>query len=103
MKKDLTISELKLRLDGVPRPRLIDVRNPDEFASGHIPGAENHPLGQLDTAIPGVEPTEDVLVVCHSGMRSNQACQKLADRYPRLYNVLGGTAAWIAAGHPIQR
>lgn len=80
---------------------LIDVRTPDEFASGHIEGAVNIPVeeisGRLDE-IPGDAP---IVVYCRSGNRSAAAARILTDAgYAPVYD-LGGIQDWVAEGLPI--
>lgn len=80
--------------------RLIDVREPDEYTGGHIPGAENIPLGELPQRLPN--PDERVIVVCASGGRSARAAQLLTDLGVRdVANVLGGTHAYAREGRPL--
>ena len=87
---------------------LIDVRTPMEFCEVHADGARNVPLDTLDpasvmqrrTASPG----HPVYVVCRSGGRSKQACEKfIAAEFADIVNVEGGTLAWIEAGLPVVR
>ncbi len=81
---------------------LLDVRTPEEFASGHIHGAVNIPvesLGNHLSEIPGGQP---IVVYCHSGNRSAKAAQILAQAgYTSLYD-LGGLNHWIAQGLPVE-
>lgn len=83
--------------------RLIDVREPREFAAGHAAGARNIPLGQLGARLGDIPAAGPVLLICRSGNRSGQA-QELLRRQGRTntYNVTGGTAAWQAAGLPLE-
>ncbi len=90
------------RANGTAVP-LIDVRQPDEYDAGHVPGARSIPLGEV-VARAGEVPTEGpVYVICQSGGRS----QRAADYYQSLgidiYNVAGGTKAWADAGHDLAR
>ena len=81
---------------------LVDVRTPDEFATGHIHGAVNIPLDTLETRLNEVPRTEPVVVYCHSGNRSAKAVQILANAdYTRIYD-LGGINAWSEQGFPIE-
>jgi phage shock protein E len=80
---------------------LIDVRTPEEFASGHIDGSVNIPVeemhGRLDD-IPGDAP---IVVYCRSGNRSAAAARILTDAgYAPVYD-LGGIQDWVAEGLPI--
>jgi rhodanese-related sulfurtransferase len=77
---------------------LIDVRTPAEFAAGHASGARNVPLDRLDPqGLP-----RDVLVICQSGARSRQACERLAAAGLEPVDVAGGTSGWVAAGLPLE-
>lgn len=86
---------------------LIDVRTPAEFAEIHADLARNVPLETFDPA--GVLRTypatqRPLYVICRSGMRAKQACQKLvAAGLSNVVNVDGGTLAWAEAGLPVVR
>ena len=70
---------------------IIDVRTVEEFNTGHISGATNIPLDQIDT----VDKEAVIIVYCRSGVRSAEAAQKLADMgYTSLYNLDGGLINW---------
>lgn len=79
---------------------VLDVRNPDEYVAGHVPGAVLIPLGELGERWEEV-PEGDVLVICRSGARSARAVQALNQAGRTTTNVAGGTLAWIEAGHEI--
>lgn len=83
-------------------PVLIDVREPDEYASGHVRGAANIPLGQLRCRMSNVPSVPDVYVICQSGRRSAQATEFLTTEGVSAINVDGGTAAWMQAGLPTE-
>jgi rhodanese-related sulfurtransferase len=78
--------------------RLIDVRQPDEFADGHIPGAVLVPLADVPDQLEAFSPTETNYLVCRSGARSMRAAEYLADRGFDVDNVIGGTLAWQNSG-----
>ncbi len=82
---------------------LVDVREPDEFASGHVPGARLVPLAQVPAALDSLPRDEPVYLICHSGGRSAQAGHYLAQQGLDARNVDGGTSGWIAAGYPVER
>ncbi|MEV6833067.1 rhodanese-like domain-containing protein [Streptomyces sp. NPDC051133] len=85
---------------------VIDVRTPGEYAGGHIPGALNIPLDHLGSALPGIRTAAErgeVLVVCASGARSASACRTLAENGVRSATLAGGTGAWAAQGHALDR
>ena len=84
-------------------PLLIDVRTPEEFAEGRVPGAKNVPLDTLGSQVEALKSEErEIYVVCRSGGRSARAADLLARRGIRAVNVEGGTLAWQAAGEPIE-
>ncbi len=82
--------------------RLIDVRTAEEFADGHVPGAVNVPLDQLDARMGEIPRDEDVYIICQSGRRSARAVLTLTAAGLRPIDVTGGTSAWIAAGYPTE-
>jgi len=81
---------------------LVDVREPEEWASGHAPGAVHVPLGALaGEASRFVGQT--VLTVCRSGARSARAARTLQQEGVEVANVAGGMAGWAQVGLPIVR
>jgi rhodanese-related sulfurtransferase len=78
---------------------LIDVREPQEWATGHAPQAEHLPLGLLTPeAVPQDRP---VIAICRSGNRSGKAADALAAAGVRVHNLAGGMKAWAHAGLPV--
>ncbi len=76
-------------------PALIDVREPYEFAAGHVPSAVNIPLGSLPRRTADLDPTAETLLICQSGNRSKRAARQLAKAgFADAYSVRGGTLAW---------
>jgi len=86
---------------------LIDVRTPVEYREVHIAFARNVPLDRLDPAAVQRERTapngDPLYVVCRSGSRGRQACDKLLAAGLHVVNVEGGTLAWADAGLPVVR
>lgn len=88
-------------------PNLVDVRRPDEFAAGHIPGARLLPLDQFFA--PGVldrlalRPGDEVGVYCRSGTRSSVAFWILQDQGVKARNYLGSMLDWQASGREVER
>ncbi|MER7585728.1 rhodanese-like domain-containing protein [Kitasatospora sp. NPDC097691] len=82
---------------------LLDVREADEFAAGHAPGALHQPLIALvaGAPLPAAVAGRAVLVLCRSGHRSQHATELLAQRGVRALNVTGGMRAWARAGLPV--
>lgn len=77
------------------RMRLIDVREPHEYAQGHVPGAASIPLGQLPQRLSDVSLSDTVYVICQSGNRSKEAAEILASRGVNVVSVEEGTSGWI--------
>jgi rhodanese-related sulfurtransferase len=86
---------------------LIDVRTPAEFNEVHVRFARNVPLDQLEkTSIASSRngATQPLYVICQSGGRAKQACEKLIRAgHLNVVNIEGGTKAWDAAGLPVVR
>lgn len=84
---------------------LIDVRGPGEYAAIHAEGAENIPLDRIDAAaVAHLDAHQPAYLICKSGARSQLAVHRLHQLgFHQLYNVIGGTEAWAAAGLPIAR
>ncbi len=75
--------------------QIIDVREPQEFEDGHIPGAKLIPLGQLDSRYQEIDPDQQAVIVCRSGGRSSVACDFLSRvGYQNIHNLMGGMNAW---------
>jgi len=73
----------------------IDVRTPEEYGSGHIPGAKSIPLQHLTNHLSEIPHNTPVYLYCHSGGRSAKAATILARQgFTNIHNVLGGIVAW---------
>ncbi|HEX3629143.1 MAG TPA: rhodanese-like domain-containing protein [Candidatus Dormibacteraeota bacterium] len=100
----LTVVDLERQLKQPGKPFVLDVREPWEFAQGHVPDAQLVPLGELELRIGEVPRDRPVAVVCQSGQRSLAAAAYLIARgYREVANVDGGTTAWVKQGFPISR
>jgi rhodanese-related sulfurtransferase len=85
---------------------VLDVREPDEYKSGHLLNAKSIPLGKLRERIGEMERYRDkpIVVVCRSGNRSATACALLGrDGFAQVYNLAGGVTAWQKASLPLER
>ena len=82
---------------------VIDVREPDEYGGGHVPGAVNIPLADVRERSAELRGADTVYVICQSGRRSTFACDALESLGITSVNVAGGTTAWIAASLPVQQ
>ena len=103
--EQISVAELRRMIEEEPDLQVLDVRRPAEFNAGHAPRASNAPLSprlreeaaRLDTARP-------LAVICAGGYRSSAATSLLQPLgFRRLYNVEGGTGAWLAAGLPVEK
>ncbi len=84
---------------------IIDVREPVEFAGGHIDQAINISVEKLKQSTQAIDlyKGQNLLLVCQSGTRSTQACKQLAKSgFPNLFNLGGGMLAWEDAKLPIR-
>jgi rhodanese-related sulfurtransferase len=109
------VTTLDRRIDAVTLERLLaedadvrvlDVRTPAEFESAHIPGAYNVPLDTLGEHAAELERhlSEPVMLVCKSGSRANQACEKLAATGMANLHILdGGMQSWDDGRRPVRR
>jgi rhodanese-related sulfurtransferase len=83
---------------------LVDVREPEEYAQGHAPGATLIPLGQLEQRLSELGSRKDrpIALICRSGSRSGKA-QVLLEKagFTKAVNVEGGMNAWSQAGLPV--
>ena len=99
---ETTVAELVANLAARP-VQVVDVREPDEWATGAIPGSVLMPMGEvwarhheLDTSIP-------VVTVCHSGVRSLfSAAELLAAGFTDVRSLAGGMVAWFEAGQDLE-
>ena len=90
----VTVAELAAKLDK-GNPALIDVREPYEFAAGHVKGARNIPLGQLASRLGKLDPAAETYVICQSGHRSSTAVREMKRAgFTHAHSVKGGTSAW---------
>jgi glyoxylase-like metal-dependent hydrolase (beta-lactamase superfamily II)/rhodanese-related sulfurtransferase len=87
-----------------PRARIIDVREQEEWAAGHLSGAALLPQADLASRLDELPHDEDLLVVCAGGVRSRRATGFLQGAgFERVFSLEGGTDAWREAGQPLDR
>ncbi len=102
MHQTLDAVTLRSMLDRGDPPVVVDVRTAEEFSHGAIAGARHIELGTLPARIGELDPQAPIVLVCHSGMRSAQACTYLAQRgFALTYNLGGGIVGWEKAGLPL--
>ncbi len=84
--------------------QLIDVRETDEFADGHLPNTVNIPLSELEERYGEIGSDSPIVLVCARGGRSAQAAEYMAAQgYTNLYNLMGGTLGYISAGYTVEK
>ncbi|UCD32494.1 MAG: rhodanese-like domain-containing protein [Desulfobacterales bacterium] len=96
---DMTVQELKQFIEAKKEKdyAIVDVRQPIEYAEGHIPGATFIPLNDLVADFSGLPQNKDMIFYCHSGGRSVAAALMASEALARdnkIYNLVGGIMAW---------
>jgi len=100
----LSVEEYRAQFNGNGSHFLLDVRSPEEFQSGHVPGAKNIPLNVLTSQVGGLPADKPIVVVCRSGNRSRMGAIMLQQAgIESVYNLSGGTQAWQRADLPLNR
>ena len=94
MMKTISPEEVLKMLDEGKEINIIDVRQPDEVATGKISIAQNIPLGLLEFRMNELDKNLEYIMVCHSGGRSAQAAMFLEDQGYKAVNMNGGMLAW---------
>jgi rhodanese-related sulfurtransferase len=80
---------------------LLDVREDDEWARGHAPGARHIPMGEVPARLAELDADARLFVICHVGGRSQRVAQYLAQHGYKPANVSGGMLAWAGAGRAV--
>ncbi|MBM7569028.1 sulfurtransferase TusA family protein [Paenibacillus sacheonensis] len=87
--------ELRKKLSDGEKLTIVDVREPAEYAFCRIPGAESIPLGDLEERINELDPSQEYVLVCRSGNRSDLACHYLAENgFIKVINAVQGMNEW---------
>ena len=93
---------LALPQSGEQAPFVLDVRAPEEFVTGHVPGAVNIPYDQVAARLAEVPKDKDVVLYCRSGRRAAMAAEVLAGNgYAHLQHLEGDIMAWQAQQRPV--
>lgn len=96
---EIDVDELAERL--AHGATVIDVRQPDEYAAGHVPGAVLVPLATVGDELSRFRADGPTYVICQAGARSMRACELAAGEGFDVVNIAGGTGAWVAAGFDV--
>jgi rhodanese-related sulfurtransferase len=99
---EVSVAELAAILEADPTTLVLDVRNPDEYAAGRVPGAVLMPLHTVPVRVQDIPRDRPVYLVCAVGGRSGQAAAWLEPQGYDVVNVAGGTQAWVMAGFPVE-
>lgn len=95
--RNITAEELKSELNKKNK-QFIDVRNKGEFKPDHIQQFKNIPLKKISKETQSLPKDQEVIVICQTGIRSNEACKKLKKMgFEQVVNVKGGMSAWHRA------
>lgn len=98
----ITAAEAKEKADS-GKVQVIDVRTPGEYAGGHVPNAINIPHMSVVSRKGELATDKELVFICQMGSRSALACEFAASLgFNDLYNVEGGTEAWIKAGYGVE-
>jgi len=104
--QELSIEQVKQKLEARETLRLIDVREGEEYARGHVPGAESLCKGILERDIEKLvpDPETPVVLYCGGGFRSALAAENLQRMgYKKVWSMWGGWRGWTEAGFPIEK
>jgi adenylyltransferase/sulfurtransferase len=105
MSYTITVRGLKDRLDKGDQVFLLDVREPHEFSMAKIEGSTLIPLGTLPQSLNQLDPTDEIVALCHKGMRSADAVGFLLQQgFSDVKNLIGGIDAWsVEIDHSVPR
>lgn len=94
----VSAAELNEKMKAPKRPLVVDVRQPEEFRTGHIIGAKLIPLGELGRRMKELPKDKEIVCVCASGSRSRSATKMLLGAGYNAINMNGGMLTWARAG-----
>lgn len=101
--EQISVQQTNAALDAAGHRQFVDVRRPAEFNSAHARTAINLPLDSLARDVDKLDPRVPTYVICQGGYRSSAGTSILENAgFEKIFNVTGGTAAWIAAGLPVE-
>jgi rhodanese-related sulfurtransferase len=99
----ISATELQALRQSGNAPAVVDVRTPEEYATGHVPGAVNIPFDEVAERIGEVDAPYGVALYCMVGPRARKGeSALLAAGHASVFHLEGGLAAWQAAGLPVE-
>lgn len=99
---EISAEDLLARSGSGDAPLILDVRTPDEFSSGHVPGAINIPHDQVAARVAELGTPDTVVVYCESGRRAALAGDAIRAAGLEVVHLAGDMSAWRRAGHPTE-
>jgi rhodanese-related sulfurtransferase len=102
MSRTITVSDLA-QVDQRANSQVIDVRSNTEFRAGHIPGAINIPMDEIESRMLDLDRDRPIVLICQAGQRARIVAGMLAPCRKDLAVLQGGTKAWQSAGLPLAR
>jgi len=99
---NVSVYEARSLIQGHRDLVVLDVRTASEYGEGHIEGALNIPVQELEGRLGELDTGSEFLVYCRSGSRSSSAVQVMrANGFDKVYHMSAGIAAWVGAGYPV--
>lgn len=100
--KEVDAESYRRQYDGTSHV-ILDVRNPQEYADAHIPGAINIPMSKLKKKMDVLPNDQAIVCVCRNGLQGREAAFFLQQNGYKVANILGGMQQWKRAGESIER
>jgi rhodanese-related sulfurtransferase len=101
---DVSVGHAKELIERNPSLVILDVRTNEEYRNGHIEGALNIPVDELEERLDELDDNDELLVYCRTGNRSRTAIEILNENgYEKVHHMNEGITAWIASGYPITK
>lgn len=102
--EQISVNDLAQKLENKEDLKVIDVRRPGEWDSGHVPGCQNMPLNELEKTAGKLDRKQSYAVICAGGYRSSIATTILRRKgVTNVINITGGTGAWVKSGLPVEK
>jgi len=99
----VSAAELNEKFKNGKRPLVVDVRQPEEYRTGHINGAKLIPLGELRRRLKELPKDREIICVCATGNRSRSATKMLVREGYNAINMPGGMVTWTGSGFSMKK